>query len=159
MDESEEQLVLYRKSKLWGVEKKIFSPGPKDYKSFSSRFGRIGMFICFDMEFPEPSRELAKKGIDLIICPSVWSQSAKTRWEIQLPCRALDNQCYIAGVNTVFNQACGGTQWVDPFGRVINKASKDEEALIYGDFDKSLLENARTSIPYLKEMNFDTSKE
>ncbi|SDH51620.1 carbon-nitrogen hydrolase family protein [Alteribacillus bidgolensis] len=154
IDEPKGQLGFYRKSKLWGAEKEIFSPGPKSYDPFSTRFGRIGILLCFDMEFPEPARELAKKGTDLIICPSVWSKTAKLRWDIQLPCRALDNQCYVAGVNTISDNACGSTQWIDPFGKVLQKASIHQEELIYGHFDKNVLEKARSEIPYLKEMNF-----
>ncbi|SDH02261.1 Predicted amidohydrolase [Alteribacillus persepolensis] len=153
IDENHQQLVFYRKSTLWGREQHIFTPGAPNYQPFATRFGKLGMLICYDMEFPEPSRKLAQKGVDLIISPSVWSLEAKRRWEIQLPCRALDNQCFVAGVNTVRDGACGGSQWITPYGEVEQQASLNQDMLLISTYDDTIIHQCREQIPYLKELH------
>ncbi|MFQ5735592.1 MAG: nitrilase-related carbon-nitrogen hydrolase [Thermodesulfobacteriota bacterium] len=61
---------LYRKAHLFSKEKKVFDPGDTPFKVYDIGPARIGMMICFDWLFPEVSRELARKGADIICHPS-----------------------------------------------------------------------------------------
>ncbi|MDQ0340086.1 putative amidohydrolase [Caldalkalibacillus uzonensis] len=144
-------LGVQRKSLLWGQEKEAFSAGPLDYQVFETALGLVGVLICYDLEFPEPARLLALKGAQLIICPSVWSKTAEPRWEIQTRARALDNLCYVLGVNAAGSRACGRSRLVNPWGQVITESGSDREEIILAPFDPSLVKGARQHIPYFSD--------
>lgn len=148
-----ELLASYRKSFLWGREKDVFTPGERDYKVISTSVGQIGVLICADIEFPEPSRILALQGAQLIICPSVWSIPAEARWDIQLPARALDNTVYVLGVNTVNEGSCGKSKFVAPNGNVLIESPEDEEHILIYDMDLSLIDKTRIDVPYLDDLD------
>jgi 5-aminopentanamidase len=148
-----ELLTSYRKSFLWGREKDLFTPGERKYNVVHTSVGDIGILICADIEFPEPSRILALQGVQLIICPSVWSIPAESRWDIQLPARALDNTVYVLGVNTVHEGSCGKSKLVAPNGKVLIESPKDEEHILFHDMDLSLIEKTRIDLPYLEDLD------
>jgi predicted amidohydrolase len=59
----------YRKSHLFLDESVVYTPA-NEYPVFETELGRIGMLICYDIEFPEPARSLALRGADIIVCIS-----------------------------------------------------------------------------------------
>jgi predicted amidohydrolase len=63
---------LYRKTHLWDAEKLVFEPGSQPPPIFDTLTGRIGLLICYDLEFPEMTRTLALGGADLIVVPTNW---------------------------------------------------------------------------------------
>jgi len=63
-------VALYRKIHLWDREKLFFEPGPECAPVVETRFGRIGVQICYDLNFPEIARGLAVAGADLIVLPA-----------------------------------------------------------------------------------------
>ena len=65
-------LAGYRKAHLWDREKLFFTPGSQPPPMVSTRFGRIGVIICYDLEFPEYTRRVALDGADLIAVPTNW---------------------------------------------------------------------------------------
>jgi 5-aminopentanamidase len=142
--------LCYRKSFLWGRENDIFTPGEKVYKPAQTSIGKIGVLICADIELPEPSRILAMEGAELIVVPSVWSLKAESRWDIQLPARALDNTVFVLGVNTVQEGSCGKSRLAAPDGSIFNEAPESEETLLLCDIDFSLIEEIREELPYLQ---------
>ncbi|QGT98633.1 Hydrolase, carbon-nitrogen family [Candidatus Syntrophocurvum alkaliphilum] len=140
-----------RKSLLWGREAQIFEKGDITYPIYDSKAGKIGVLICYEMEFPETSRLLALKGAEIIVCPSVWSLSALRRWDVQLPARALDNTLYVLGVNTVGNNSCGKSKLVSPLGDILAEASDSKEETLIRAIDKEALYWARDEVPYLED--------
>ncbi|WP_078408863.1 nitrilase-related carbon-nitrogen hydrolase [Priestia abyssalis] len=146
-----EILYTYRKSFLWGREQGIFTNGERKYEVVQTSLGKIGVLICYDIEFPEPSRILALQGAELIIVPSVWSFGAETRWDIQLPARALDNTVYVLGVNAVKEGACGKSKLVAPDGEVLCEALREDNDIIIGEVDAAKISETRARIPYLAE--------
>ena len=85
---------VYHKIHLAGDESEIFTPG-QTLHTIDTEFGRIGMAICWDMQFPETARNLAKMGTDLIVCPT-WG------WEwIYGPARAYENGIFVAAAMAV----------------------------------------------------------
>ncbi|WP_176585884.1 nitrilase-related carbon-nitrogen hydrolase [Priestia megaterium] len=148
-----EVISTYRKSFLWGREKEIFTPGEKAYDVISTSKGKLGLLICADIEFPEPSRILVLKGAELLIVPSVWSYGAETRWDIQLPARALDNTVFVLGVNTVNEGSCGKSKLVSPFGEVLSEAPRDQAYILIHDINFDSIIDARAQIPYLKDLD------
>lgn len=145
----------YQKSFLWGREQNYFVPGKREYEVVTTSVGKLGVLICYDIEFPEPSRVLALKGAELVVVPSVWSKPALNRWQIQLPARALDNTLFVLGINNVGEGACGHSKVVAPLGNVLSEASEEKEEVLLCDVDLEEIGRVREKIPYLKE--YDSS--
>lgn len=142
---------IVRKSILWGREQNIFTPGNVEYPVFDIKVGKVGILICYEMEFPEPARLLALKGAEIIVCPSIWSLAASRRWDIQLPARSLDNTVFVLGVNTVGNNTCGKSKLVSPLGDILFEASDTREEVFSHIIDKEVLAWAREEVPYLAD--------
>ena len=64
--------AVYRKLHLWGEEPRWFAPGDRPAPVIETRHGRIGLAVCYDIEFPELTRGLALAGADLIALPANW---------------------------------------------------------------------------------------
>ena len=141
----------YQKSFLWGREQAYFSPGKREYEPIETSAGRLGVLICYDIEFPEPCRILALKGAEIVFVPSVWSIPAFHRWQIQLPARALDNTVFVVGINNVKEGACGHSKVVSPSGEVIAEASEEKEEILFCEIETEQIKKVRETIPYLKE--------
>lgn len=94
---------LHRKIHLYKFEKMVFTPGDK-LEPCKTKFGKVGMTICFDLAFPEVSRILALKGADIIFNPSFIESSGIPNWHIYLKARALENRIPIVSVNAVSNE-------------------------------------------------------
>jgi predicted amidohydrolase len=65
-------LAVYRKIHLWDEERHWFAEGPEPAPVIDTRHGRIGLSICYDIEFPEVARGLALAGAELIASPTNW---------------------------------------------------------------------------------------
>jgi predicted amidohydrolase len=65
-------LGVYRKIHLWDKEKLVFTPGDVAPRVFETPVGKLGVLICFDLEFPEMTRTLALAGAELIVAPTNW---------------------------------------------------------------------------------------
>ncbi|WP_366923493.1 hypothetical protein MFMK1_000387 [Metallumcola ferriviriculae] len=151
IDSDGELRAVARKSLLWGREQNIFQKGEIRYPIFDTKIGKVGVLICYEMEFPETSRLLALQGAEIIVCPSVWSVAASRRWDIQLPARALDNTVYVFGVNTVGNNSCGKSKLVSPLGDTLAEASEHREEILIRAVDKEALYWAREEVSYLND--------
>ncbi len=151
IDSTGEIMGIVRKGLLWGRERQIFKEAVLEYPTFDSEVGRIGVLICYEMEFPETSRLLALEGAEIIVCPSVWSMSASHRWDIQLPARALDNTVFVLGVNTVGNNSCGKSKLISPLGDILSVASDKKEEVLVRAVDKEALYWARDEVAYLQD--------
>ncbi|MGI8562254.1 MAG: nitrilase-related carbon-nitrogen hydrolase [Candidatus Dormibacter sp.] len=69
--------AVYRKTHLWEREKLIFQPGAEAPPVLDTQVGRIGVLVCYDLEFPEMTRTLALRGADLIAVPTNWPLVAR----------------------------------------------------------------------------------
>lgn len=94
-----------------------------------SRWGTLGLTICYDLRFPEFFHALALRGAKLILLPAAWPAKRKHHWRTLLQARAIENQCYLVAVNqagvegkwgaTGRNQFAGHSMVIDPFGDII----------------------------------------
>ncbi|MGH8383518.1 nitrilase family protein [Pseudomonas sp.] len=107
--------AVYRKAHLWDAEKEIFTAGDAAPPVIETVFGRIGMLICYDLEFPEWVRLPALAGADLLCAPVNWPDGPRPPTE--RPAEVLRVQAN-ASVNRMFIAACDrygherGVNWV-----------------------------------------------
>lgn len=123
---------------------------------FTTDIGKIGLFICYDIFFPEVCRLTRLKGAELIICISASPAVRRGYFEILTTARALENTAFLAYVNLTGIedglQFWGGSRLVSPTGDLLAVAKYDEEDLVICDVDYSDMRSAETFIPTLRDL-------
>lgn len=136
-------------------EKRYFRPGYQT-AAFNTSIGTIGLFICYDIFFPEVCRLTRLKGAELIVCISASPSVRRSYFEILTAARALENTAFLAYVNLVGVedglQFWGGSRVVSPTGEQLVKAKYDEEDLVICEIDYSDMRPAETFIPTLRDL-------
>jgi predicted amidohydrolase len=136
-------------------EKRYFRPG---YQTavFNTPVGNVGLFICYDIFFPEVCRLTRLKGAELMVCISASPAVRRNYFEIFTAARALENTAFLAYVNLAGVedglQFWGGSRLVSPTGDVLAKAKYDEEDLIVCEVDYRDIRPAETFIPILRDL-------
>jgi omega-amidase len=151
----EGQVWHYDKRHLFtmGEENRFLSRGTQQV-AFSFRGVRIRPLICYDLRFPVWSR--SGKEIDLIICSANWPVARKEVWNILTRARAIENQCYVAGVNRIGTDGnqikyCGDSRIVNPYGEVIAGARPDQECSVTAEISMDDLSEFRRKFPVLDD--------
>jgi predicted amidohydrolase len=117
------------------------------------------MFICYDLRFPEVFRSIAKE-VQAIFVIANWPTSRKAHWEALLKARAIENQCFIIGVNRTGIdgngiQYPGASHIFDPSGNDICSGNDTDEYMT-GAFDPEEADRVRTAFPFLNDMKHCT---
>ncbi len=116
---------------------------------------QTGLSICYDLRFPELYRLYGKSRVDLIINIANWPDTRIEHWRTLLKARAIENQCYVVGVNRVGDDPKlhynGFSSVFDPMGNEI-LSCKDEENIFFADIDKSFVANVREKFPFLNDI-------
>lgn len=114
---------------------------------------RILLQVCYDLRFPVFSRN--HKDYDLALYVASWPESRRMVWDILLKARAIENQCYVAGVNRVGDdQKChynGGTAIINPYGNVVSDAADNETYVVVATLDMEKLKAFREKFPVLDD--------
>lgn len=109
----------------------------------------VSPLICYDLRFPELF-EIASERAELIVVPANWPSDRREHFMTLLKARAIEDQCFVAGVNRVGHARTlsysGDSMIVDPFGRVLAEAG-DGERLITADLDLEILRQYRKEFP------------
>lgn len=147
-------VVSYDKKHLftYGKEHETFTAG--DRRVIVEYLGvRILLEICYDLRFPVWSRN--RGDYDMIIYVASWPSSRISAWNSLLVARAVENQCYVAGVNRVgtdpSDSYSGGSVIVDPYGNVIARCQDGIESYSEAEIDMELLEAFRRKFPVLND--------
>ena len=134
-------------------EDKHFSGGDKPVIT-AIDYWRIGLSICYDLRFPELYRFYAKENVHLIINIANWPDTRIEHWSTLLKARAIENQCFVAGVNRVGKDPelnyTGFSCVYDPMGKEISSVEK-EERLITVEIDKNYVNEVREKFPFLDD--------
>jgi predicted amidohydrolase len=137
-------------------EEKIFFDQGELLPVFQTELGKIGLLICYDLNFPELARALALQGADLLICISASPSTTRKYFETVLPARALENTVFLAFVNLVGNQDdlvyWGGSQAYDPLGNLLVKAPYFKESTVTCEMNLKDLEPARARRTVLRDI-------
>lgn len=114
-----------------------------------TRFGRIGVFVCFDLRPPEPARVLSLLGARLLVLPTNWPVGAEFAPDFISPVRAAENKVFLATCNRVGKENgfefIGRSGIYSPSGKTLAKAGPGVEKII-ADIDLSEAENKRTTV-------------
>ena len=147
-------ITTYDKKHLFtfGGEHKRFTAGSErvivTYKGF-----RILLEICYDLRFPVWSRN--KGDYDMIIYVASWPTPRVEAWKALLTARAIENQCYVVGVNRVGedpgNNYCGGSRVIDPYGQIMAECEDGKEMEATVKVDMEVLEAFRAKFPVLDD--------
>lgn len=141
---SEGILTVYRKTHLWGEEGRWFQPGNAPAPIVDTASGRLGVLICYDLEFPEMTRDLGLRGADLVAVPTNWPRFEHP--ENERPAE-IGNAMVMARLNRVFIACCdrtgsergvdwtGGTCVIDPDGWVLAERSRRDLGLVAATVD------------------------
>lgn len=137
-----------------GGETAHYAPGERAVV-FEWQGWRIAPFICYDLRFPELVRPLAAAGVDLLVFIASWPDKRIAHWVKLLQARAIENQCYVAGVNRVgtdpSHRYCGRSLVVDYFGEIIADAGEGE-GVMTATLDRATLDQYRAGLPFLKDI-------
>ena len=154
VDYTGEIIAIQDKNHLFGDEKIYFSLG-NDYPVFNTRFGPIGMMVCYDANFPEPARILTLKGAKIILCTAAWRVQDIRLFDMIMPQRAAENIVYLlacnryGGDNGRYNP--GHSQICSPIGTIL-QYSGEFECVLYGTINASDIDDIRKEIPYLEDL-------
>jgi len=151
-------------------EKFYFTPGDLGYKVFNTRFGKIGVLICWDQWYPEAARITSLMGAEFLVYPTAigWAvdQDEKTNieqyeaWQIIQRSHSVANGVHVVSVNRVGEEAgvkfWGGSFISNPFGKVLYQASHSNEDVIVHELDLQKTDFYRTHWPFLRDRRIDS---
>ncbi|MCS7045249.1 MAG: carbon-nitrogen hydrolase [Gemmataceae bacterium] len=154
-------------------EKYYFAPGDLGFRAFTTRFGRLGVLICWDQWFPEAARLTALQGAQVLIYPTAigWHPNEKARWgiaqhsawETVQRAHAIANGVFVAAINRVGHEgpSDGGLDFwgasfvADPFGTLLRRGSHEDEELILQECDLARIDETRRNWPFLRDRRID----
>jgi N-carbamoylputrescine amidase len=171
-------LGIYRKMHIPDdplfYEKFYFTPGDTGFRAWQTKFGKIGVLICWDQWYPEGARLTSLQGAEILFYPTAigWHPKEKAEygtnqhgaWEIIQRSHAVANGCYVAAVNRIgLEQPIGGDGlefWGQSFvagtsGQILAKASVDREEILLVPIDLGKVDVTRTHWPFLRDRRID----
>ena len=153
-------------------EKFYFTPGDLGFRSWDTRFGRIGVLVCWDQWYPEAARLTAMTGAEILFYPTAigWLPDEKAEhgaqqqaaWETMQRSHAIANGVFVCAVNRVGHEGdpaggiefWGGSFVSDPGGRILVKGGTGEEVLT-AECDLGKVDVSRTHWPFLRDRRID----
>lgn len=137
----------------YGGETEHYTPGDERVTT-EWRGVRFRLCTCYDLRFPLWLRN--RDDYEALICVASWPQVRMLAWKVLLAARAIENQCYVLGVNRIgkdpYCEYSGGSAVVDPFG-VATSCPEGEPSVLTQTLDLKRLKAFRQKFPVLKEMD------
>ncbi|NBA96345.1 carbon-nitrogen hydrolase family protein [Pseudomonas sp. R5(2019)] len=155
IDAQGQALGNYRKTHLFGeLDRQMFSAGAGEFPIIELNGWRLGLLICYDLEFPENTRRLALAGAELILVPTANMKPYDFIAQVTVRARAQENQCYVAYANYCDSEGdihyCGQSSIAAPDGSVLAQAQESSEMLVVS-LDRELMTSVRAHTPYLQD--------
>jgi N-carbamoylputrescine amidase len=171
-------LGIYRKMHIPDdplyYEKFYFTPGDTGFRAWNTKFGKIGVLICWDQWYPEGARLTAMQGAEILFYPTAigWHPQEKAEygvnqhgaWETIQRSHAVANGCYVAAINRIgVETPVGGPGiefWGQSFvagtsGQILAKASIDREEIMLVPIELDKVDVTRTHWPFLRDRRID----
>ncbi len=162
----------YRKVNLWHPERSYINPG-HEVPVFNTKYGKVGLIICWDLVFPEIFRKMAKKGVNIVICPSYWcygdAGKIGNRYDKNSEIKLVDSLCTgRAFENEIIFVYCnasgklnlgkysdtliGHSQITVPFKGAIKKLNHNNEEMFIQEVDTTILKDAEKVYKIRKDL-------
>jgi len=171
-------LGIYRKMHIPDdplfYEKFYFTPGDLGFRAWKTRFGKLGVLICWDQWYPEGARLTAMQGAEILFYPTAigWHPKEKAEygehqhnaWELIQRSHAVANGCYVASINRVGHERPVGGDglefWGQSFvagtsGQILARASVNKEENLIVPVDLAKVDVTRTHWPFLRDRRID----
>jgi N-carbamoylputrescine amidase len=157
-------------------EKFYFTPGDLGFKSWQTKYAKIGVLICWDQWYPEAARLTAMQGAEILFYPTAigWHPGEKKKYGVRQHCawetiqrsHAIANGCYVAVANRIGHEILDGVGgdgiefWGQSFvagtsGEILAKAGSDEEKTLLVSVDLANVDTTRTHWPFLRDRRID----
>ena len=167
------QVGFYRKMHIPDdplyYEKFYFTPGDLGFTVAKTKFGCLGVGVCWDQWYPEAARLFALRGAGILLYPTAigWLPDERQEygvtqhqsWETSMRAHAIANGVYVGAANRVGRE--GGLQFwgasfvAGPSGEILQRASHDEEEIVIVACDLQRLDEVRTHWPFLRDRRID----
>ncbi len=139
-------------------EKWYFAPGDK-LPVFETKFGKIGLQICYDIFFPEITKAYALQGADIVFCISASPSTTRKFFEAILPARAIESTVFMVYSNLIGPQDklvfWGGGCAIDPRGNVLAKGKYFEDDICIAEIDLGMMRNYRRNRPTIADSKME----
>ena len=150
-------------------EKFYFTPGDLGFEAHQTKYGKVGVLICWDQWFPEAARLAALSGPQILFYPTAigWHSKEKkeerlrqkTAWEIIQRAHAVANGIYVAVANRVGREGeltfWGSSFVAGPFGEMLARAGETQEEILIAKCDFSKIDKVRSEWPFLRDRRID----
>jgi N-carbamoylputrescine amidase len=154
-------------------EKFYFTPGDLGFRAWKTRYGKIGVLICWDQWYPEAARLTAMQGAEILFYPTAigWHPAEKQQlgaqqhnsWETIQRAHAIANGCYVVVPNRIGHEKLsedGIEFWGQSFvagtsGEILAKAPTDKEEVLVVPLDLGRVDVTRTHWPFLRDRRVD----
>ena len=162
VNESGEILLNYEKIHpfTYSEESKFFDGGEK-IVSCNLNGIEVSAFICYDLRFPEIF-QIASRKADLILVPANWPETRILHYDTLLRARAIENQCYVAGINRVGSgdglTYTGGSVIYDPYGVNVSEfvpVLSENDGLLMAEIHSDIVKDYRDTFPVKKDRKED----
>ena len=140
-------------------EKFYFTPGDGGYPAFQTKYGKVGVYICYDRHFPEGARILGLNGAEIVFNPSATVAGlSEYLWELEQPAHAVANGYFVGAINRVGNEKpwsigefYGKSYFCNPRGRIVAQASRDKDELVVADLDLDMIQEVRNTWQFFRD--------
>jgi len=158
-----DRLAVYRKMHLFDIdlpgmehlkESRVTTAG-KVVVVADAGFAKLGLSICYDLRFPELYREQSKRGAEVLLVPSAFTErTGRDHWEILLRARAIENLCYVMapaqyGKHGPNRASYGHAMIVDPWGSIVAEVA-DGTGFATATLDFERVQRLRAELPALQ---------
>ena len=138
----------------YGDEHNHYSAGNKRFIA-QVKGWKINLEVCYDLRFPVWSRQQTEAEYDVLVYVANWPEKRIVAWKILLQARAIENQCYVVGVNRVGDDGnnihySGDSMIIDPLGEIIYQKENEEDVFTY-TLQKENLDEVRVKFPFWKD--------
>ena len=145
-------------------EKFYFRPGNLGYPVFDTAVGKVGVYICYDRDFPDGARCLGLNGAEIVFNPSATVAGlSEYLWKLEQPAHAVANAYFIGAINRVgheqpwdIGEFYGQSYFCDPRGQIMVEASRDKDELITADLDLDQITEVRNVWQFYRDRRPET---
>lgn len=159
-------LAKYSKMHLFGLldEDKHLQAGTRPVL-VNTKWGKVGLSICYDIRFPELFRYYVQRGAIMILCPLAFPHPRLPHYQVLLKARAIENQLFVVAINQVGREVIangkeinyfGNSCIVDPWGEYVVQGGIDQEDFLTATVNLALVDEVRSRLPALKDIRFKT---